>query len=159
MGIDAQFPMAYAKSQIAAGSQIPATGKIFISMSGDYKHAMIEPARRLRELGFTILATAGTARVFKEAGIETEVLKKIQEGRPNLLDYMVNDDVHYIFNTPTTKGKQTDEGKIRAAAVAHGIPCVTTLPGCFAVVKAIEALNHDPIPKVKSIQEWLKEIK
>jgi carbamoyl-phosphate synthase large subunit len=154
MGIDAHFPLAFAKSQIGAGSLLPTTGKVFISMSGDYKQAMIEPARRLVQLGFTILATSGTARIFNDAGIQTEVLRKIQEGRPNLLDYMANEDVHYIFNTPTVKGKHTDEGKIRAAAVSYGIPCVTTLPGCFAVVKAIEAHALEPIPKVKSIQEW-----
>ena len=82
-------------------------------------------------------------------------VKKLQDGRPNLLDFMANDDVQLIFNTPSGKGARTDEGKIRAAAVMHGISCVTTVPGCLAVVKAIEALRQNPTVRVRSLQEWL----
>ena len=158
MGIDMEFARAFAKSQIAAGSPIPFEGKIFISMAGNMKHQMIEPARKLKQLGFKIISTSGTAAVLREAGVDVEVVKKVQEGRPNILDYMVNDDIQYILNTPSKKGRQFDEGKIRAAAVTHGIPCVTTLPGCLAVVKAIEAFCEDATPRVKSLQEWLADV-
>jgi carbamoyl-phosphate synthase large subunit len=157
MGIDDHFPLAFAKSQIAAGNELPSSGTVFISMAERHKHAIIEPARRLKELGFRIVSTSGTARVLQEAGIEVEVIRKLQEGRPNLLDSMANDDVQFIFNTPSGKGARTDEGRIRSAAVAYGVPCVTTLPGCVAVVKALIALGKDPTPRVRALQDWIGE--
>ncbi len=123
-------------------------------MNGQHKQAMIKPARKLIELGFRLLCTAGTARVFQEAGIEVELMRKVQEGRPNLLDYMVNGDVQIIFNTPSGKGTRTDEGKIRAAAVTYGVPCVTTLPGCLAMVRALEWRRDQPEPDVCPLQTW-----
>jgi carbamoyl-phosphate synthase large subunit len=155
MGIDERFPLAFAKSQIAAGNDLPSSGTVFISMAERHKPAIIEPARRLKELGFRIFSTSGTARVLQEAGIEVEVIRKLQEGRPNLLDYMLNGDVQFIFNTPSGKGARTDEGRIRSAAVSYGVPCVTTLPGCVAVVKALIALSQDPAPRVRALQDWI----
>ncbi len=155
MGIDEDFSIAFAKSQIGAGATLPTGGSVFISMAGRHKQLMIEPIRRLQQLGFKILATSGTARVLTEAGLPVTTVKKLQDGRPNLLDFMANDDVQLIFNTPSGKGARTDEGKIRAAAVMHGISCVTTVPGCLAVVKAIEALRQNPTVRVRSLQEWL----
>jgi carbamoyl-phosphate synthase large subunit len=155
MGIDAGFPMAFAKAQIAAGSRLPAKGKIFISMSASHKQRIIEPAKRLQKLGYQIVCTSGTARVLQEAGIQVDVVKKIHEGRPNLLDHMANGEIQLIFNTPGGKGARTDEGRIRAASVTHGVPCVTTLPGCFAVVNCLEALRDQPAPRVRAIQDWI----
>ena len=157
MGIDADFALAFAKAQLAAGSRLPMTGKVFISMAASHKLRMIEPARRLKKLGFQIVCTSGTARVFQEAGIDVEVVRKVQEGRPNLLDLMANGEIHLIFNTPSGKGARTDEGKIRAASVTYGVPCVTTMPGCSAVVDALEALRDQPNPSIKAIQDWVKE--
>ncbi|WP_145198106.1 carbamoyl-phosphate synthase large subunit [Thalassoglobus polymorphus] len=157
MGIDNTFPAAFAKSQQAAGVELPREGTVFISMSGGHKEAMIEPVRRLEKLGFRIISTAGTAQVFNAAGIKVETVKKVQEGRPNLLDMMVNGDVQFIFNTPSGKGSRTEEGRIRAAAVSYGVPCATTLPGCEAMVKAIEYLFDHPTPQVRSIHEWHEE--
>ncbi len=156
MGIDADFALAFAKAQIAAGSRLPKTGKVFISMAEAHKKRMIEPARRLKKLGFQVVCTSGTARVFQEAGIQVEIVRKVQEGRPNLLDLMANGEIHLIFNTPSGKGARTDEGKIRAASVTYGVPCVTTMPGCSAVVDALEALRDQPNPSVKAIQDWVK---
>ncbi len=158
MGIDEGFPIAFAKSQIAAGNELPTSGTIFISMSTPYKKTMIEPARKLQQLGFNIICTRGTARTFEEAGLEVKTVKKLQEGRPNLLDHMTNGDVQFIFNTPSGKGARTDEGQIRAAAVSHGVPCVTTMPGCFAVIEALEAIIDDPVPSVTALQDWLKQL-
>jgi carbamoyl-phosphate synthase large subunit len=123
-------------------------------MTRDRKQMMIEPARRLKSLGFKLVCTQGTARVLADAGIEVETVRKVQEGRPNLLDKMANGEIQFIFNTPSGKGARTDEGRIRSAAVAYGVPCVTTIPGCLAVVKALEAHVKDPIPRVRALQDW-----
>ncbi len=157
MGIDKSFPMAFAKSQFGAGVVLPREGTVFISMAKAHKLEMVEPARKLIELGFKIVATSGTAEVLTEAGVEVEVVRKLKEGRPNLLDLMANDEIHYIFNTPSGKGARTDEGKIRAAAVANGVPCVTTLPGCVAVVQAVDALSKDPVAHVQALQDWMSQ--
>ena len=122
MGIDEKFALAFAKSQIAAGISLPTEGTVFISMTRDRKQMMIEPARRLKSLGFKLVCTQGTARVLADAGIEVETVRKVQEGRPNLLDKMANGEIQFIFNTPSGKGARTDEGRIRSAAVAYGVP-------------------------------------
>ncbi|MCA9017335.1 MAG: ATP-grasp domain-containing protein, partial [Planctomycetaceae bacterium] len=158
MGISEGFAMAFAKSQLAASTSLPSEGTVFISMADVYKDMIIEPARRLIELGFKIVSTSGTARVLKEAGLEVATVKKLKEGRPNLLDMMANQEVQFIFNTPSGKGSRTDEGKIRSASVSYGVTCVTTIPGCLAVVKALEALAEDPTPQVRALQDWMAEI-
>ena len=157
MGISDTFPIAFAKSQIAAGNKLPQSGTVFISLAGRHKHAIIPQVRRLQELGFKIMCTSGTARVFREYGLVVEIVKKLQEGRPNLLDHMANKTISLIFNTPSGKGARTDEGRIRSASVVNRIPCVTTLPGCIAVVQALEALREHPTPEVKAIQDWASE--
>ena len=83
--------------------------------------------------------------------------RNVQEGRPNLLDLMANGEVQFIFNTPSGRGARTDEGKIRSAAVAYGVTCVTTVPGCIAVVKALEAIKDDPVPRVRALQDWMEQ--
>ena len=157
MGIANDFPIAFAKSQIAAGNKLPQSGMVFMSLAGRHKHAIIPSARRLLELGFQIICTSGTARVLRDHGLDVESVKKLQEGRPNLLDYMANKQIAFIFNTPSGKGARTDEGRIRATAVMNRIPCVTTLPGCIAVVQALDALRDHPTPEVKAIQDWIAE--
>ncbi|WP_146371531.1 carbamoyl-phosphate synthase large subunit [Symmachiella macrocystis] len=155
MGIDERFSLAFAKSQLAAGSQLPCEPcKVFVSVAAPHKQAIIGPARVLYRRGFQLVGTAGTAAVLREAGIEVETVRKIQEGRPNLLDFLANGDIHLILNTPNGKGARTDEGKIRAAAVAHGVPCITTLSGCQAVARAMEAMAEDPKPRVRALQDW-----
>ncbi len=157
MGIADDFPVAYLKSQIAAGNTLPRTGAVFISLCGPHKYQIIPSARRLKEMGFRIVATSGTARVLREAGIEVDIVRKLQEGRPNLLDLMANSEIQFIFNTPSGKGPRTDEGRIRAAAVINRVPCATTLPGCIAVVQALEALARQPDPHVCTLQDWAKK--
>ncbi|MBA4029943.1 MAG: carbamoyl phosphate synthase large subunit [Planctomyces sp.] len=155
MGIDTNFPAAYARAQLGAGNKLPTSGAVFISLAGRHKEHILDSARRLIEMGFKILATSGTSRVLREAGIEVETVRKLQEGRPNLLDYMANNQVQLVFNTPSGKGARSDEGRIRAAAVMNGIPCVTTLPGCVAVVQALESMIESPAPSVTSLQKWI----
>ena len=155
MGIAEDFAAAFAKAQIGAGIELPTEGAVFVSMASDAdKRAMVEPTRRLTDLGFHVIATSGTAAVLRDAGIKVEVIRKIQEGRPNLLDRMANGEVQFIFNTPSRRGPDTDEGRIRAASVANKIPSVTTLPGCQMMVRAVEALIAHPAPEVRALQDW-----
>jgi carbamoyl-phosphate synthase large subunit len=153
MGVSDTFAIAFAKSQIAAGILLPEQGRIFISMSSPQaKIYMVGVARRLVALGFELLATAGTAREFAAAGITVEVVKKLQEGHPNLMDHLIDGRVQLIFNTPRGKGARTDEGRIRAASVLYGVPCITTLPAAEACVRAMEGLRKEPMG-VQPIQD------
>src|SRR5262245_7799079 len=155
MGIDEKFEIAFLKSQLAAGNSLPRTGMVFISLARQDKAAFIDSARVLEKPGFRVLRPSGTARILRESGVTVETIRKLQEGRPNLLDYLANGEIQLIFNTPSGKGARTDEGKIRSAAVSYGVPCVTTLSGCVAAVRAMQALADKPTPEVTALQDWL----
>jgi len=155
MGIDDNFAMAFAKSQIAAGTLLPAKGKIFVSLADRDKAQGVALGRRLADLGFHILSTSGTAAALAAAGVPVTAIHKIQQGRPNILDYMLNQDVALIFNTPSGRRARTDDSKIRAEAVTRGVPCITTLSAAFAAVKAIAALRDGDL-KIKALQDWHK---
>ena len=156
MGIDMDFPMAFAKAQIAAGTVLPTKGTVFISVrSGDNK-AIIPVARKLADCGFQIVATAGTLAALSESDIPATLIAKLDEGRPNIRDYIKNNQVQLIINTPTKKGPQTNEGKIRAMAVLSSVPMITTITGAHAAARAIEALqSHDW--SVRPLQEYFKK--
>jgi len=109
-------------------------------------------ARRLEKLGYELLATKGTAMRIEEAGIAVKRLKKIQEGHPNLLDHMIDGDLQLVMNTPSGKGARTDEGSIRAAAVSHGVPCLTTIQAADAAVLAMEAMREEELT-VQAVQD------
>jgi carbamoyl-phosphate synthase large subunit len=157
MGISDRFSIAFAKSQLAAGIVLPEKGRIFLSVaSTQAKGAMVGLARRLAALGFELIATAGTARALADAGVTVEVVKKLQEGHPNLIDHLIDGTVQMIFNTPRGKGARTDEGRIRAASVLYGVPCITTLPAAEACVQAMEALRAEPL-SVQPIQDRFPE--
>ncbi|MFO0929199.1 MAG: carbamoyl-phosphate synthase large subunit [Gemmataceae bacterium] len=143
MGIDDTFPLAFAKSQMAASSVLPApeAGKVFISVTERDKTEATAIAKSLAEMGYRLLATRGTARALRAAGIPVEEVPKLQEGRPNLIDYMKNKQVSLVINTPSGKGARTDEGKIRAGAVANGVTCITTLAAAHAAVEACRAIQ------------------
>src|SRR5690606_25704256 len=115
MGISERFSIAFAKSQIAAGTLLPAEGTIFISVARRAKEHMVDLAKRRVAMGYKLMATEGTARRIEEAGIPVQRVNKRQEGQPNLLDYLVDGGIQLIMNTPGGKGARTDEGKIRAA--------------------------------------------
>lgn len=152
MGIAADFPMAFAKSQLSAGVVLPTTGNVFVSLNSRHKNRIASIATRLHQLGFTVLATPGTAVEIEKNGIPVTVVKKIAEGSPNLIDYLKNEEVSLIINTPNGKGARTDEGRIRAAAVQHGVPCITTLAAANAAIMAMEALRQDQYT-VQCLQE------
>lgn len=153
MGVSDRFSIAFAKSQIAAGILLPEQGRIFLSFATKQaKESMVSVARRLLALGFELIATSGTARALADVGIPVEVVKKLQEGHPNLIDHLIDGRVQLIFNTPRGKGARTDEGRIRAASVLYGVPCITTLPAAEACVRAMEALRTESLT-VQAIQD------
>jgi carbamoyl-phosphate synthase large subunit len=142
MGIDDNFAMAFAKSQMAANSALPRSGSIFISVSDRDKNDIVPIARALTLMHYSILSTAGTAQTLRKHGIPVDAVPKLQEGRPNVIDRMKNGEVSLVINTPSGKGARTDEGKIRAAAVTHGVTCITTLAAAQAAVEACKALRE-----------------
>ncbi len=152
MGVSERFSMAFAKSQLAAGTVLPREGNVFVSVADRHKAAIADLARRFVDLGFSLLATGGTAGALEAAGIPVRRVKKLKEGEPNLLNYFADKAVALVVNTPSGKGARTDEGKIRAAAVQAGVPCVTTLEAATAAVKAIEALREEEM-QVQALQE------
>lgn len=153
MGVSDRFSIAFAKSQIAAGILLPEQGRIFLSFATKQaKEAMVSVARRLLALGFELIATSGTARALADVGIPVEIVRKLQEGHPNLIDHLIDGRVQLIFNTPRGKGARTDEGRIRAASVLYGVPCITTLPAAEACVRAMEALRTESLT-VQAIQD------
>ena len=153
MGISDRFSAAFAKSQIAAGTILPKSGKIFVSVADRNKGHIAKIAQSLERMGFEILATKGTADLLEAAGVRVERLKKIREGRPNILDHILNGTVQLVINTPSGKGARTDEGRIRANAIAHGIPCITTIPAAEAAVRAMEALREGVSFDVTALQD------
>ena len=152
MGVSDRFSIAFAKSQLAAGTVLPTSGKIFLSVPNRQKEHVAALGRRLEQMGFELLATRGTADCLEAAGIRVQRLKKLQQGHPNVLDYMVNGDLRLVINTPSGKGARTDEGRIRAAAVSHGIPCITTIQAADAAVLAMEALRQEEMT-VQAVQD------
>ena len=152
MGISETFPIAFAKSQIAAGVFLPETGNVFLSVSSRHRGPIPQIAGHLHRMGYTLLATSGTANEIIKAGLPVTRVKKLAEGNPNLIDYLKNDNVSLIINTPNGKGARTDEGRIRAAAVQFGVPCITTVAAAEAAVQAMEAMRTEPMT-VLSLQE------
>jgi carbamoyl-phosphate synthase large subunit len=152
MGVSERFSIAFAKSQLAAGTVLPTSGKVFISVADRAKGHVVDLARRLEQMGFELLATKGTAKCLEEAGVNVQQIKKLQQGHPNLLDHMRDGDLQLVLNTPSGKGARTDEGRIRAAAVAHGIPCLTTIQAAQAAVRAMEAMREEEMT-VQAVQE------
>jgi carbamoyl-phosphate synthase large subunit len=141
MGLDAAFPAAFAKAQLAAGDRLPTEGCVFISVKDSDKPGMVAPARELIDLGFTILATGGTADVLIAAGVAVQKVNKVAEGRPHVVDAMKNNDVQLVFNT--TEGSQSykDSFSIRRTALTQDIPYYTTTSGARAAIQAIRRLK------------------
>ena len=153
MGLDADLGIAYAKSQMAAGSPPPLTGRVFLSVSDADKPRVAEVARLYAELGFDLVATNGTARVLEAAGLRVQRLFKLQEGRPNAVDLLINGEIQLVINTPSGQAPRADEVKIRTTAVYTGTPIMTTLSGARALALGIAALKRQGYG-VKTLQEY-----
>jgi len=156
MGIDEGFGLAYAKSQIAAGQNLPLEGRVFISVKDRDKRPAVMIARELEAMGFEILATHGTCSVLRRNGVKAKEVFKVSEGRPNVVDLMKNGEIHLVINTPSGKRPKADEVAIRTTALAYGIPVVTTIPGAQATVEGISALKEGRL-RVKALQEYHDE--
>jgi len=157
MGIDHAFGIAFAKAQLAAGQLLPRKGKVFISVKNRDKRPIIFIAKKLSDFGFQIVATRGTAKALAQNGIPVGLVNKVQEGRPNIVDLIKNREIDLIINTPTGHRPKRDQVSIRAVAVAHNVPLVTTISGAAASVNGIEALLKEEI-HVKSLQEYHRKM-
>ncbi len=152
MGIARDFPTAFAKAQAAAGAQLPSGGRAFITVADGDKPAATGVATILHDLGFEIVATRGTAQAIRKMGIPAETINKIGEGSPHVVDWIERGEVDLVINTPVGTGARADGWEIRSAAIARGIPCVTTMTGGMAAARAIAAARRGE-PEVISLQE------
>ncbi|RLI89602.1 MAG: carbamoyl phosphate synthase large subunit [Archaeoglobales archaeon] len=158
MGIDYDFGVAYYKAELAAGMRLPIEGTVFISVKKADRKKILPVARRLHELGFRIIATNGTAEFLRSNGIPAEIINKVSQGRPNIVDAIINRDVNLIINTPSGKRGKTEGYLIRRAAVDYNVPYITTVSGAIAAVRGIEAIRNAKMT-IKSIQEYHEETK
>ena len=138
--------MAFAKSQLAAGTVLPTGGKIFLSVADHPKEHHGRAGAAAGKARFKLLATRGTAERLEAAGIRVQRLMKLSQGHPNVLDYMLNGELRLVMNTPSGKGARTDEGRIRARP-SRRHPCITTLQAADAAVLAMEALREEEIDR------------
>jgi carbamoyl-phosphate synthase large subunit len=152
MGVARDFPTAFAKAQAAAGAALPVGGTAFVSVTDSDKPGAVAIAQTLHDVGFRIVATRGTAEAIERMGIPAGRLNKVGEGSPHVVDRIEGGDVDLVVNTPTGSGARADGWEIRRAAVARGIPCLTTLSGGLAAARAIAAARHGQ-PAVVSLQE------
>jgi carbamoyl-phosphate synthase large subunit len=139
MGVAADYPTAFGKAQAAAGAELPRSGSVFISVTDGDKSAATQIAGAFHDMGFRVLATGGTAQAIRRMGVPVERLMKVSEGSPNVIDRIEAGEVDMVINTPTGSGARADGYTIRRAAVARGIPCITTLSGASAAQRAIRA--------------------
>ena len=157
MGGAATFGAAYAKAQLAAGNRLPREGTAFISVNDDDKAGVVAIARDLAGLGFSLLATHGTAAYLRAHGLEVELVYKVNEGRPHIGDRLLNRDIHLVINTPLGRESFFDDRTLRRIATVLGVPCVTTLTGAAATVSAIRALREETLD-VRPLQEYHAEL-
>ena len=153
MGIDLRFGTAFAKAMIGAGNALPKEGKVFVSVRDEDKRLIVPLVDRLHGLGFEIVATGGTARALQNAGIPVQRVMKIHEGRPHVLDLVMNREVRLIVNTPSGRRERSDDRLIRSAAVSHRIPCITTIAAASATIQGLEAWLKKPLG-VTPLQEY-----
>jgi carbamoyl-phosphate synthase large subunit len=152
MGIAADFPTAFGKAQAAAGVRLPESGSVFLSVTDTDKPAATQLATRFHDLGFEVIATAGTAQAIEQMGVPVTSINKLGEGSPHVLDLLRKRECDLVINTPTGSGARTDGYEIRTAAVRQGIPCVTTMTGATAAARAIAAAKESD-SEVRSLQE------
>jgi carbamoyl-phosphate synthase large subunit len=156
MGGAATFGTAFAKAQLAAGMELPKDGTAFISVNHHDKPAVVQIARDLRDLGFRLVATRGTANYLRAHGLEVEIVFKVNEGRPHVGDEILNNRIQMVINTPLGRESFFDDRTVRRIAMMHGVPAITTLTGAAASVNAIKALRSEGLT-VRALQEYHAE--
>ncbi len=153
MGIDENFGLAYAKAQESSRNKVPLSGRIFISVKDKDKPGICPIVRKFQEMGFDVIATRGTAAHLKSKGIDVEVVNKVTEGRPHIVDLIKNKEISFVINTVSGAQAQKDSFSIRQSALQYHVPFTTTLSGANAVVNAIEMMLKKKI-SIRSIQEY-----
>ncbi|MDC0056541.1 carbamoyl-phosphate synthase large subunit [Alphaproteobacteria bacterium] len=151
MGIDNNFLSAYIKSQVASGNCLPKKGKVFLSIDDDNKEKIISIAKKLKNLKFNIVATQGTANYLKSYKIDVNIINKVKEGRPHIVDSLLSKDINLVINTTKTQGSIRDSYSIRRTALMNNIPYYTTIAGAKVAVDAIESLKNQGLT-IQSLQ-------
>jgi carbamoyl-phosphate synthase large subunit len=153
MGGSTTFGVAFAKAQLSVGQRLPENGTAFVSVNNDDKANLLPIARDLAELGFRLIATRGTAAYLRAYGLDVDVVFKVNEGRPNIADEIVNRKVDLVINTPLGRESFFDDRTVRRAAMMHEVPCITTLTGAAAAVSAIRAMREHGVG-VRALQDY-----
>ncbi|MBE9117146.1 carbamoyl-phosphate synthase large subunit [Lusitaniella coriacea LEGE 07157] len=157
MGIDRDFGKAFAKAELAAGEQLPLSGSVFVSMSDRDKQTVVPVIRDFIDLGFKIIATEGTQQVLLNNDIEAELILKLHQGRPHVLDAIKNEEIQLVINTPSGQEAHEDGRLIRRSCLTYKIPIITTIAGAKATAAAIRSLQSHPM-EVKALQNYLTEL-
>jgi carbamoyl-phosphate synthase large subunit len=157
MGGADSFGAAFSKAMMGAGQRLPDRGCVFISVNNSDKQTVLPIARDLATLGFSLAASRGTAAFLRAHGIDAEVIYKVNEGRPNVADQIVNRKIDLVINTPLGRDSYFDDRAVRSVAMMQGVPAITTLTGAAAAVSAIEAMRTEGLT-VKSLQEYHEEM-
>ena len=152
MGLGYTFAEAYGKAQLGAGEKLPTSGKAFLSVREVDKGGVVAIAQKLADLGFELVATRGTHKTIEAAGINVELVNKVEEGRPHIIDSLKNDDINLIVNTTEGRKSVADSASIRRTALAKKVFCTTTLAGADAVCEAIKVSASEK-PEVRRLQE------
>ena len=158
MGISRDFGRSYAKSQMAAGNTLPLEGTVFISVRDKDKGDAINLGRGMRDLGFRIVATRGTAAAIGAANIPVEIVNKVAEGKPHIVDKIINGEIDLVINTTVGKISINDSYSIRRTALERGLPYFTTIQGAVAALKAIGSLRNEGTPSVRSLQDYYLDL-
>ncbi len=154
MGLDRDFAMAFGKSQLGAGQVLPKSGTVFVSVKDSDKDRILAPLKELVAMGFPIIAAGAPAATFLANGVQAEVVNKVLEGRPHIVDAIKNGDVALVFNTTEGAKAVSDGTDIRRTSLLHHVPYYTTLSGAIAVTRAIKALKADML-KVAPLQAYV----
>jgi carbamoyl-phosphate synthase large subunit len=157
MGGSTNFGVAFAKAQLAVGQRLPDGGTAFVSVNNDDKANLVPIARDLAQLGFRLIATRGTAAYLRAHGLDVDVVYKVNEGRPNVADEIVNRKVDLVVNTPLGRESFFDDRAVRRAAMMQQVPCITTLTGAAAAVQAIRALREQGLG-VRALQDYYSDM-
>jgi carbamoyl-phosphate synthase large subunit len=157
MGFDDSFGMAFAKAQISAGNELPEEGTVIVTVNNRDRETVTPMLRRLRDLGFDLMATRGTQASLKRLGVPSEMVYKVGEGRPNIVDHIVTGDIALLINTPLGKKSQYDDYAMRRAAITHNVPYLTTMSATSAACDALIAMKARR-REVRSIQERIASL-
>jgi len=157
MGFDDSYGMAFAKAQVSAGNVLPESGRVIVTVNERDRETVTPMLRRLRDLGFELMATRGMHQYLTRLGVPVEMVYKVNEGRPNIVDHIVTGDIALLINTPLGKQSQYDDYAMRRAAITYGVPYLTTMSATTAAVDALIALRTTR-REVRSLQERIASI-